>query len=634
MLCHFLARLTRAPSGPLARGGRGGALCGRWRLIAASLMLVSAPLAWAAGPKADVLVLLPASVLAPFSRGLTFALSERLNETAPDVRLHIEAVPTELRDHQLLQWVRQRLEGRAFDLVLDVHTVMVTQNWRAFAPQWRHLPIVTLGYGCKPTQRPADGITQLCVEDNPHATTRLMLALLPKTRHLALVGRPAYAESFNSWPAEAFVPDRQDVDVIDLRGLSIEALREALGRLPPRTALYLRGPLLDEQRRLIFPRRFWRELQPHMSVPVFTNLQPLMGHGVMGGAMLDAELPGQAAAEAVLQRLLGQTVTVARVLPTSLQVDWRELQRLGLDEASLPAGVDVLFREPSPWQRYRWPIVVTGLVLLLYSMLLVRLLMERQRRRAAELRARQRLAELAHLNRLSTVSQLSLSLAHELNQPLCSILSTAQTCEVLLDQPEPSPHELRRLLQRIVQANGLASRIVGSLRGLAQKQPTDRACILVDRWVRDTAGLLTPDARLRQVSLLLELQAPDAQVMGDRAQLQQVLINLMINAMDAMQETDLNNKQLLLSTRRLPGDRIELCLDDSGPGLPQQNPNSVFEPFFSTKRQGLGLGLSIARELAQAHGGELLAANLPQGGARFALVLPLWVPQTAGTGDA
>ena len=588
----------------------------------------------AANLQADVLVLVPLTVLSPFVQGFTQALSEGLSQRAPDVRLHLEAMRPELDDAQSLHWFRQRLTDRSFDLMLIVTSTSLRPALRARAQLWPAVPVVIAGAACVDASwpQPDRAITQVCLSDTTAPTLKLAFALLPQTQHIALVGSPVGGDPFRPSLGQALAAYQGKADVIDLSGQSVDQLRRSVQHLPPNTQMFLGGPNRDSEGHWIYPRRLLDELKPLSTAPIFSDLAVLFGRGVTGGALIEADALGSVTADVLVRRLRGEAVPAVQMMPTPLRVDWRELQRQGLSEASVPPGVEVMFRETSLWERFRWQLLLTGLVLVAQSALVLRLVLERRSRRRAELQAHRRLSELAHLNRLGTVSQLSLSLAHEINQPLGTILSSAQTCEVLLEQPQPPVTELRGLLARIVEANTLASCIVQNLRGLAHKTPPEPVCIEVDPWVRETAELLRPDAHLRGVGCTLDLQAAGAWLQGDRAQLQQVLINLMLNSMEAMQVTPgADVRRLTLSTRREAGERLSLRIDDVGPGLPPQAPESVFAPFYSTKQCGLGLGLSISRELVQAHGGTLQAANRPGGGASFVLNLPL-LPADPGTG--
>lgn len=580
----------------------------------------------------DLLVLVSISVLAPFSQGFVSALNETINRVAPDVRIHVEVLPDEPDVAVLEQWFQQRLSGRTFDAMVMLSMVSPDEVLRASRKLWPEVPLFAVSSDCglRDASPSSQAWTPLCFGDTTEPTLDLAFALFPSTRHIAVSGTSLTDDPWRPRLTRTLARRSDQANLIDLTGLGLEELRTAMVNLPSDTILLLGGPSADPNGRWIYPRRVLQALQEVSRIPVFSDNGALFGQGTVGGTLVESDALGHEAALSVVQRLRVGENAALKEMPLTTKVDWRALSEYDVSEAALPEGVELVFREPSLWERYRWLVLITCLVLITQTAIVVRLVMERSRRRQAELQALKRLSELAHLNRLGAVSQLSLSLAHEINQPLGAILSSAQTCEVLLTQPTPHWHDLHVHVKRIVEANRLASRIVRGLRELTHKPTLEHVTIELDPWVRDTTALLSRDAQLRGVSCVLSLQAPHAFIQGDRIQLQQVLINLTLNALEAMQEPGTRVLQLSVSTHRL--DRTHVCvrLDDGGPGLPSPEPEAVFEPFFSTKQQGLGLGLGIARELVHVHGGTLHGSNLPGGGARFELVLPLTNDAPAG----
>jgi signal transduction histidine kinase len=242
-------------------------------------------------------------------------------------------------------------------------------------------------------------------------------------------------------------------------------------------------------------------------------------------------------------------------------------------------------------------------------------------RERAEAEARKSRDELAHTLRVSTMGVLGTSLAHELNQPLHAIMMNAETGLTLLDGDADEPDELRAILSDIVQDNVRASAVISRIRPLLRKGESEQTLLEVNDLVREVVSLLDIDARSREVSLRLRLDHGGAIVRGDRVQLQQVLLNLVLNGIEAMAATPAREREILVQTA-VVGDRAEVRVEDNGPGIPRERVDHVFEPFYTTKPAGLGMGLSIAASLIQAHGGNLRASN-GAGGAVFTFDLPL-----------
>ena len=244
------------------------------------------------------------------------------------------------------------------------------------------------------------------------------------------------------------------------------------------------------------------------------------------------------------------------------------------------------------------------------------------RRRRAELAAEQRQQEVAHMARLATMGELAAPLAHQLNQPLAAMMSNAQTAARLLAADEPRADEVRAILADIMEDDRRAGEVIRCMRALVGRKDDVFAPINLNDVVRDTTRLLSSDAIIRQTTLSTELDPQIPLVRGDQVQLQQVVLNLIINALDAAGEVPPGARTVVVRTQRVGADAIELAVTDNGPGLSPMVLQHLFEPFYTTKRDGLGLGLSIAQSIVDARGGTIRAENLPGNGAALRVTLP------------
>ena len=245
--------------------------------------------------------------------------------------------------------------------------------------------------------------------------------------------------------------------------------------------------------------------------------------------------------------------------------------------------------------------------------------------------------ELTHLLRVASLGELSAALAHELNQPLTAILSNAQAANRLLAQAECDPTEIREILTDIVADNHRASEVIRRLRTLVKKGDFQPQTVEVNALVEDVLKLMNGDLAARAVFVQADLAIGLPPVFGDRVQLQQVLINLVLNAEEAMSQSTAGGRTLTLeSTRSEPG-MIRISVTDTGGGIPPGDEEKIFQAYYTTKAEGLGLGLSLSRSILVAHGGQLSASNKSGRGARFDLTLPEWkehqYAQAATAGD-
>jgi PAS domain S-box-containing protein len=244
-------------------------------------------------------------------------------------------------------------------------------------------------------------------------------------------------------------------------------------------------------------------------------------------------------------------------------------------------------------------------------------------RRQAELEAARQRTELAHAARLTIVGELAASIAHEINQPLGAILSNAETAVILLESEEPHLKEVQKILADIRQDNLRASEVIRRMRELLRKRELELKLIDLNAVTSSVLRLVAAETRRRGVKIEERFADNLPMVRGDAFHLQQVLLNLILNGMEAMAESSESNLRLTMRTAYDGKGNVEVAVEDSGPGIAPDRLPRLFDSFFTTKSQGLGLGLSIVRSIVEAHGGRISAENNFSGGACFRLVLPV-----------
>jgi PAS domain S-box-containing protein len=243
-------------------------------------------------------------------------------------------------------------------------------------------------------------------------------------------------------------------------------------------------------------------------------------------------------------------------------------------------------------------------------------------RKQAEREAHQRRDELTHMSRVAMLGELSASTAHELNQPLTAILSNAQAALRFLDRDSADLGEVRDIIKDIVSDDQRAAEVIQRLRALFRRDVVRHESLDVNQVARDALRLAHGDLVTRDVSVTLDL-APDVPpVAGDRVQLQQVLLNLILNACDAIAHNAHGDRDVTVRTERADGAGVQISVRDRGNGIEASQLERVFEPFVTTKAHGVGLGLSISRSIVAAHGGRLWAENGDDRGACFRIELP------------
>jgi signal transduction histidine kinase len=243
-------------------------------------------------------------------------------------------------------------------------------------------------------------------------------------------------------------------------------------------------------------------------------------------------------------------------------------------------------------------------------------------RKRAELEAQRSRQELAHFTRVSTIGELTASLAHELNQPLTGILANAQAGLRFLEATPPDLPEIREILKDIVDDDKRAGEVIRRLRGLLRKEEAHFRRLDLNVLIRDVAKLLSSDAIIRNISVRLELDPDPVFVSGDGVQLQQVALNLLLNAMEAMAETDEEGRSITVRTENTEVEAVHVSVQDAGAGFRHGTLHMVFEPFYTTKPSGMGMGLAISKSIIEAHGGLIWAEDNPRRGATVHFSLP------------
>jgi len=453
-----------------------------------------------------------------------------------------------------------------------------------------------------------------------------ILRVLPLTQTIAVVNGASPNEKF--WLKEMrreLAPLTRRIELRWYDELSFEDILLEAARLPPHSAIFWHLMNVDAAGVSHEANDALNKLSSSANAPVFSYDGSFFGEAIVGGPMHSVQQLSQSTADVAVRILNGEKPGDIKTPPSPFAApifDWRQLQRWGISDSNLPAGSTLYFRELTGWERYSWQIALTAAVILAQAAFISALLHANRRRQFAEMQSRERLTELARVVRFSTAGELTASIAHEINQPLGAILANAETAEAILQSSNPDIAELNDIVKDILQDDRRASEVIRRMRSLLAKAPFELKRLDLNDLVGDTVGLLSALAVARKCELFTVTAAEALPILGDRIQLQQVILNLIVNGIDAMQDTTRENRIISIRTSRLE-DFAELSVSDLGPGIPEEKVKEIFEPFFTSKAGGMGMGLSIARTIIEAHHGLILARNRDHGGASFRIKLPL-----------
>jgi signal transduction histidine kinase len=407
--------------------------------------------------------------------------------------------------------------------------------------------------------------------------------------------------------------------------LSFDETLDRASTLPPRSAIFYAMVAMDAEGVPYDQDRALTNLRAVANAPIFGAGDYGLGRGIVGGPLHSSPALGQRTAAVAVRILGGEVPGSIRTAPTAEAdpvFDWAELQRWNISEASLPAGSEVRFRELTAWERYHWQVIAVATALLLQTALIIGLFYEYRRRRLAEAFARQSMSELTHMNRIATASELSTSIAHEINQPLGAIVANANAGARFLVRKPPDLDEVRDALRSIVDDGHRAGEVIGNVRAMFRKDRQGLELVDVNDLIRQTMTLLRSEFRSKGVTTRTELAEDLPRVSGNRVQLQQVILNLAMNGIEAMESVTERDRVLQIASRAHDPAGVEVTVEDSGTGIDAKNLDRIFDAFYTTKSHGMGMGLSICRSIIEAHGGSLSASPGRPSGLALRIVLP------------
>jgi C4-dicarboxylate-specific signal transduction histidine kinase len=406
-------------------------------------------------------------------------------------------------------------------------------------------------------------------------------------------------------------------------GLSFDEILKGAAALPPNTAIFWELMIVDAAGVVHEGNTALARLHAVANAPIFSYDESFFAGQIVGGPMLSvAEGSRQTAAVAV--RILGGEkagdIKVPPVRFAAPRFDWRQLQRWGISESNLPADSEIRFRDLTLWDQYKVQIMAIVAAMLVQTALIAWLIYERQQRSLAEVRSRNAMAELANMNRLATAGQLSASIAHEINQPITGMVLKASAALRWLAVEKPDMEKIRGMLTDIVGAGQHAGDIVTSVRAMFKNDTNTTAPINLNNLINTVLALLRLDLQKDDVRVETRLDENLPVVTGDAIQLQQVILNLISNAADAMR--DVQPRVLKVQTSRSTSGMVQVSIEDSGTGISAPDRDRIFDPLFTTKAGGMGMGLSICRSIIENHGGKIWVSPGVNGGSIFQFELP------------
>lgn len=487
-----------------------------------------------------------------------------------------------------------------------------------------------------PAAQPANVTGRISPASRFAPTLEMARRLQPDAERVVVIGGAGASDSTSVTAVTSAAATLGDpLEITVLQGLPLDELLPKLRQIPPRSIVVFANYRLDGRGHAYEPLDIVGSIARAAPAPMYTQLGSYIGEGVVGGSVLrfddEADRTGRLVVR-VLRRRPAEPMPPVELIGNAFVVDARQLRRWGLSEARLPQGTELLFREPTLWERYRTMVLLTVGVIGAEALLIGSLLVERRRRKRAQLEAeeQQRRADetrrqVAHMGRVALVGELAATMSHDLRQPLAAIRMNAEAgAKIAARSTGPLAEGEREMFGEIfddiVSDNVLASDIITRVRALVRREELPPQLVDLNEICRTSARLFQHDVATRHAEITMAVDPRLPSVTGDPVQLQQVVLNLLVNALDASAASTTPHVTISTVAR---GEEIEVAVRDNGPGLTADVQQRLFESFFTTKPHGLGLGLPIVQSIVERHHGRVRAENADEGGAIFRVMLPV-----------
>lgn len=464
---------------------------------------------------------------------------------------------------------------------------------------------------------------------DPKSSLETALSLHPASRTAFVITGTSADDRFFETLARHTCRDLEARVRIDyLSGLSIQKLLERVTALPPDSVVLFLSFARDAEREFTYSRDVVRLVAEQSNAPVYSISSIFMGEGIVGGRLLDYPRAGNEAGKLAARILGGEPVDAIPIVRKDYHAymfDWRQLRRWGISEDRLPAGSTVLYKELTFLEKYYWYVLGATFVIITETGLLIALLALRRKRQESDrmLHAVEgRYREMLRFERISRLGQLISSLAHELKQPLAAILSSAQASLRFLKADKTDLNLYREILGNIIRDDKRAVSVINTLQSMVKREEAAKEPMLLNGLLEGVVAVFMSEAIGNKLTIEREFDETIPPVLGNAAQLEQVALNLIMNAGEALDQSPPEKKRVFLQTK-MTGHAVQVAVRDFGQGIDEAKSGQLFQPFFTTKKSGMGMGLAICKSIITDHGGRIWAENHPGGGAIFFFELPV-----------
>ncbi len=579
-----------------------------------------------------ILIVNPDGILPDNTRTVDRAMNDVFAESAQHTEIlsqHVISHTEPASEAAMLALVKERYQGHPIDLIVARGESALDFVERNGNYLWPGTPVMFFSISATSDYWRAQPphISGIFTEDHYASTFALIRQLQPSVHRIIQINTPGADEKkqiAQTKQSSVTTTTKDDLAIETFPEMPLPALLKRVTELPSDTAMLVTTIDSDPDTLLHSTGDTLKRISTATNVPLYGINESYVGKGIVGGQFPDLVSHGRQAAKLALQLLAHpDAAPIFQITKQSnCVVDNRQITRWQISPNALPEQCERRFYTPTYWDRYGWQIMT--FMFMLTAILALFLLLQAQRRRrigSDDEAARQRTA-LAHVARLGSVGELTASIVHEINQPLGAILANVDAATMMLMQQKSHDKELLAILMDIRNDDMRASQIIQKLRTLLSKRTLELIPISLNEVVETSKSLLGNLAIRHHSTLQVQLGEYLPMIMGDSTHLQQVLTNLISNAMEAMNQFPPEQRILTLTTGTDEAGFVLLKISDYGPGIPKDVLPNIFDSFYTTKPDGMGMGLAIVQTIVHAHHGQIEVSNNPQGGATFRIRFP------------
>jgi signal transduction histidine kinase len=568
-----------------------------------------------------------------------------IDTEAPDLARFVNMDAASYADRQQLNWLldfyRKNYQGRKPDLIISTDTPALRFLLVHGNNLFPGVPIVFVDADRKfvAVKQLPPNVTGVYGFLDISGTLELVLHVHPDAQRVAMiVGSSQLDKTIERVAQQAAESFAGRVEFVWLRGMPVDEVVEALNALPERTvALYL-AQTQDRTGKPHVPRAMLQTISAAAKVPVYGLWDTLLEHGIVGGRLATIEEDGYLAAKLAVRILQGEAPADLPVVDRSANpaiFDGAELARWNIRENRLPAGSQIRNHPVSTWDEYRTEIMITAAVIVVQAAFIVALMLSRRRlrhaqdalhdendlRREAEMIAARMRGRLARFSKERSLGTLATTLAHEINQPLIAIQNYAQAARRRLQTSVEAAPKLAELVAKIEGQAERAGAITQHVRALVNHDEPDLRPLTLGPILQDVIRMMEPESDARDCRIAFEPVDDLPPVLADALQIQLVLVNLLQNALYSVCDSEGGDRLISVDARPLDDGEVQVSVTDRGEGILRERVKELFEPLYSGRQAGMGMGLAICRDIISAHGGRIWYDPNPEGGAIFRFTL-------------